>query len=75
MWAFSPVTRKVDGKKNYNRKKTSRNRYDEYGREVFMYICVGAALYCSQSKMRQDVGWIFRSGKVEWKEAMQRIVD
>ena len=32
-------------------------------------------LYYSQLKMKQDVGWIFRSGNAERREAMQRIVD
>jgi hypothetical protein len=32
-------------------------------------------LYYSQLKMEQDVGWIFRSGNAERREAMQRIVD
>ena len=30
-WAFSPVTKKVENKKQYNRKKKSHDRYDDYG--------------------------------------------
>ena len=29
VWAFSPVSRKVESKKTYNRKRTSRIRYDD----------------------------------------------
>jgi hypothetical protein len=31
MWNFSPVSRTVDSKKLYNRKKRARDRYDDYG--------------------------------------------
>ena len=30
-WTFSPVTKKVESKKLYNRKKKPHDRYDEYG--------------------------------------------
>jgi hypothetical protein len=30
-WAFSPVTKKVESKKLYNRKRKSYDRYDDYG--------------------------------------------
>ena len=30
-WAFSPVTKKVESKKLYNRKQKSHNRYDDFG--------------------------------------------
>ena len=30
-WAFPPVTRKVESKKLYSRKKKSHDRYDDYG--------------------------------------------
>ena len=30
-WVFSPVTKKVEIKKLYNRKKKSHDRYDDYG--------------------------------------------
>lgn len=32
-WAFSPITKKIDSKKTYNRKRISRTRYDD-GREI-----------------------------------------
>ena len=35
-WAFSPVTRKIDSKKVYSRKKISRVRYDDSG-DFFVY--------------------------------------
>ena len=30
-WTFSPVTKKVESKKLYNRKRKSHDRYDDYG--------------------------------------------
>ena len=30
-WAFSPVTKKVESKKLYNRKQKSHDRYDDFG--------------------------------------------
>jgi len=30
-WMFSPVTKKVESKKLYNRKRKSHARYDDYG--------------------------------------------
>ena len=30
-WSFSPVTKKIENKKLYNRKQTSHDRYDDYG--------------------------------------------
>ena len=29
-WAFSPVTKKVESKKLYNRKRKAHDRYDDY---------------------------------------------
>ncbi len=34
-WAFSPVTKKVESKKLYNRKRKSHDRYDDYGMGFF----------------------------------------
>lgn len=34
-WDFSPVTKTVDSKKLYNRKRNARDRYDDYGASVF----------------------------------------
>ncbi len=31
LWQFSPVTKKMESKKRYNRKKKSHDRYDDYG--------------------------------------------
>ena len=31
LWSFSPVTRKVESKKRYNRRKKTHDRYDDYG--------------------------------------------
>lgn len=36
-WDFSPVTKTVDSKKLYNRKRNARNRYDDYGTSVFHF--------------------------------------
>ena len=30
-WAFSPVTKKAESKKLYNRKRKAHDRYDDYG--------------------------------------------
>jgi hypothetical protein len=38
-WSFSPVTKKVESKKFYNRKKKSSAKYDDFGRG-FCYVCV-----------------------------------
>jgi hypothetical protein len=35
-WAFSPVTKKVESKKLYNRKRKSHDRYDDYGMGFFI---------------------------------------
>ena len=35
-WDISPVTRKMESKKIYNRKKRSHDRYDDYGMGVFL---------------------------------------
>ena len=37
-WAFSPVTRKIDSKKLYNRKRISRARYDDSTRDSFLFV-------------------------------------
>lgn len=31
LWQFSPVTKKMESKKLYNRKRKSHDRYDDYG--------------------------------------------
>ena len=36
-WAFSPVTRKIDSKKLYNRKRISHTRYDDGMRDFFLW--------------------------------------
>lgn len=35
-WAFSPVTKTVDSKKRYHRRKNTRDRYDDYGTGLFL---------------------------------------
>ena len=37
IWEFSPVTKTVDSKKLYNRKRNARDRYDDYGASVFHF--------------------------------------
>ena len=39
-WAFSPVTKKVESKKSYNRKKKSHVRYDGYGMGFYLSAAV-----------------------------------
>ena len=36
-WDFSPVTKTVDSRKRYNRKRNARDRYDDYGAGVFLF--------------------------------------
>jgi hypothetical protein len=38
MWDFSPVTKTIDSKKLYNRKRNARDRYDDYGTSVSFFI-------------------------------------
>ena len=40
-WEFSPVTRTVESKKLYNRKKNARDRYDDSGTSVFCLVFSG----------------------------------
>ena len=49
-WAFSPVTKKVESKKLYSRKKKPYDRYDDYG-IGFSF----AYLVCSKSQSRTAV--------------------
>ncbi len=42
MWDFSPVTRTVDSRKRYNRRKNARDRYDDYGTSVFCLSVISA---------------------------------
>ena len=37
LWDFSPVTRTVDSKKLYNRKRNARDRYDDGTNASFSY--------------------------------------
>lgn len=37
LWDFSPVTRTVDSKKLYNRKRNARERYDDGTNVSFSY--------------------------------------
>ena len=39
-WDFSPVTKTVDSKKLYNRKRNARDRYDDYGASASFFILV-----------------------------------
>lgn len=51
-WDFSPVTRKIESKKLYNRKKRSHDREDDYGMGVF--LCPSGSVrsfHAEESKM------------------------
>ena len=37
-WDFSPVTKTVDSKKLYNRKRNAHDRYDDYGVSVLTIL-------------------------------------
>ena len=40
-WAFSPVTKKVESKTLYNRKRKSHDRYDDYGMGFLIHPYLG----------------------------------
>ena len=40
-WSFSPVTKKVESKKIYNRKKKFTERYDDYGSGLLFLLFRG----------------------------------
>ena len=52
-WTFSPVTKKVESKKLYNRKRKAHDRYDDYGMG-FSYSAEGFS-------RRSEYDSIFRS--------------
>ena len=49
-WAFSPVTKKVESKKLYNRKRKSAERYDDYG---------SGLLFSSPGSVQNNVPYAF----------------
>ena len=51
-WTFSPVTKKVESKKLYNRKRRAHDRYDNYG----MGSSYGISIH---SRILED-GWVCR---------------
>ena len=40
VWKFSPVTKAVESRKLYNRKKSSHDRYEDYGMGVFYCLAI-----------------------------------
>ena len=40
VWEFSPVTKAVENRKLYNRKKSSHDRYEDYCMGVFYYLAI-----------------------------------
>lgn len=54
--AFSPVTKKVESKKLYNRKRKSHDRYNDYGMGVCLIVCHNTP------KARHDCGYGSGSG-------------
>lgn len=47
-WRFSPVTKTVESKKLYNRKKNSCDRHEDYGTGVFQFPERGLTLRLEQ---------------------------
>ena len=48
-WKFSPVTKTVESKKLYNRKKNSYDRHEDYGIGVFQFsVLLSTIRLCSQ---------------------------
>ena len=50
-WAFSPVSKKVESKKLYNRKRKSHDRYDDYGMG-FLFVYTIMFSYYMACKLR-----------------------
>ena len=47
-WAFSPVTKQVESKKLYNRKRKPHDRYDEYGMGLLLHTTLNTpAIACT----------------------------
>ena len=46
-WTFSPVTKKVESKKLYNRKRKAHDRYDDCGKGFFLWVQTKLRLICS----------------------------
>ena len=57
IWEFSPVTKTVDSKKIYNRKKKAHDRYDDnqYGMGIFIPVCFQGALAASSLLSRMKL--------------------
>ena len=51
-WTLSPVTKKVESKKLYNRKRKAHDRYDDYGMGFFLQTCPTTALNPNIEKPR-----------------------
>ena len=46
-WTFSPMTKKVESKKLYNRKRKSHDRYDDYGMGLLHITLNTPAIDCA----------------------------
>ena len=44
VWGFSPITKKIDSKKIYNRDRTARAWKDDFGMSVFLFRLLFACL-------------------------------
>lgn len=42
VWEFSPVTKAVESRKLYNRKKSSHDRHEDYGMGVIYCLAIGS---------------------------------
>ena len=40
LWTVNPVTKKTESAKLYNRKKSSHDRYEDYGMGVFYCLAI-----------------------------------
>ena len=57
-WDFSPVTKTVDSRKIYSRKRKVRNR-DEYG-PGFLFACLSGCQSFVQSLLVCELRWFLR---------------
>ena len=54
MWDFSPVTKTVDSKKLYNRKRNARDRYDDYGTSASFLFQLKSILECVSDSLAHN---------------------
>ncbi len=54
-WAFSPVTKTIESRKLYNRRKNSHDCREDYGMGVFQYISSERGTVSKDNAFRSDL--------------------